>query len=218
MDFTISGNGLSMLEVDLDAGERLIVTESCLVSMESDLHRRRSFMGGYFKRAWSLLCLYHSVPTLRLKNLTESSRHVMLTHPLPGELRAIHLANEKICLDAHALIARYGGVRLSMRWAGVGAVLAGLKPFHLVAKGTGVVWVGAYGGLLERQFDGEVTLDIQHLVAFEPQVSIQHRPASGILSWLMRRGGRVTRAKGCGKIMLRARSITALANRLNRNV
>lgn len=139
----------------------------------------------------------------------------MLTHPLPGELRSIHLKNETICVDPHALIARYGGIKVGLRWSGFSALIAKQKPFNLAIKGTGIIWIGAYGGLLEKQVNGEYALDANHLVAYEPGVSVRYVPAGGIIAGLFRGEGFLTRAAGNGKVILQTKSVCGLGNRLN---
>lgn len=215
MHYNISGNGFSMLEIDLEPGESLIANAASLVSIEADVKYTRSRLGGLFRHFWVKLCLKRPIAILRLKNLTESTRHIMLTHPLPGELRSIHLKDETMCLDPHALIARFGGVKVSLRWAGIAALMAKRKPFDLVVKGTGVIWIGAYGGLLEKQVDGEYALDTHHLIAHDASIAVRHVPAGGIIAGWLRGEGFITRAAGRGKVILQTKSIYGLGSRLN---
>lgn len=215
MNYNISGNGFSMLEIDLEPNERLFVSEASLVSIEADVEYSRSFLGGLFKRIWIASWLKQEVPILRLRNLTESTRHIMLTHPLPGELRSVHLHDESICIDPHALVARYGSIKIVWRWAGWRALLAKQKPFNLLVKGTGIVWIGAYGGLLEKQIDGEYTLDTHHLIAYQPSVSVSYQPAGGFVSGLVRGEGFVTRVVGHGSVTLQTKSVIGLGKHLN---
>lgn len=215
MDYNISGDGFSMLEIDLEPGEVLIANAASLVSIEADVKCSRSFLGGLLRHVWVKVCLKRPIAILRLKNLTESTRHIMLTHPLPGELRSIHLKEEAIRLDPHALIARYGGVKVGLRWAGIAALLAKRKPFDLVVKGTGVIWIGAYGGLSEKRVDGEYALDTHHLVAHEAGVSVRHIPAGGFIAGWLRGEGFITRATGSGKLILQTKSVYGLGDRLN---
>lgn len=210
MDYKIIGVGASMLEIDLDTDERLVATEACVVAVESDLFRRRSVIGGGFYRLWRTLCLPQHILTLRLKNQTESGRHILLTHPHPGELRAIKLNSEKMCIAPEALIARFGAVGLTMRWAGVGALLAGRKPFDLVAKGSGIIWIGACGSVQEIKVDGHCDVDTDRLLVFSASLRKHYRARRGKLFGI-RRDGSKTRIEGKGLVLLSARPLSTLA-------
>lgn len=214
MNYNISGNGFSMLEIDIEPGERLFVTEASLVSIEADVEYSRSSLGGLFKRIWFTTWLKQEVLILRLRNMTESTRHIMLTHPLPGELRSIHLHNQSMCIDPQAMVAHFGSIKISLRWAGWRALLANQKPFNLLAKGTGVIWIGAYGGLLEKQIDGEYTLDTHHLIAYQPSVSVNYQPAGGFVSGLLRGEGFITKVVGYGHVTLQTKSVIGLGKHL----
>jgi len=102
-----------------------------------------------------------------------------------------------------------------MRWAGLVSGIAREGFFKLTVSGTGTLWYGAYGEMLERQVEGEYIVDTSHLVAYEPQMKLKLQLAGGIFSSLFGGEGFVTRVEGKGKIVIQTRSLSGLANWLN---
>ncbi|MEJ2065071.1 MAG: TIGR00266 family protein [Reinekea sp.] len=102
-----------------------------------------------------------------------------------------------------------------MRWAGFVSFIAREGLFKLQVTGSGKVWYGAYGALLEKEIDGEYIVDTSHLVAYEPGVKLKLQLAGGIFSSFFGGEGLVTRVTGKGKIIVQTRSISGLAGWLN---
>ncbi|NDA67243.1 MAG: TIGR00266 family protein, partial [Verrucomicrobia bacterium] len=140
---------------------------------------------------------------------------VTLVQPTPGNMREVQLNNETICLQPGAYIASTPGLKLGVKWAGLvsGFEMEGL--FRLLVSGTGTLWYGAYGELLERQVTGEYLVDTGHLVAYEPQMKLKLQLAGGIFSSFFGGEGFVTRVEGNGKIIIQTRSLGGLAAWLN---
>ena len=84
-----------------------------------------------------------------------------------------------------------------------------------MVSGTGKVWYGAYGALLERDLDGETIVDTSHLVAYSPGISLKLQLAGGIFSSFFGGEGLVTRVTGKGKIVIQTRSLSGLVSWLN---
>jgi uncharacterized protein (TIGR00266 family) len=87
--------------------------------------------------------------------------------------------------------------------------------FKLAVSGTGTLWYGAYGGLLEKQIKGQYIVDTSHLVAYEPHMKLKVQLAGGIFSSVFGGEGLVTRVEGSGKITIQTRSLDGLKNWLN---
>lgn len=114
-----------------------------------------------------------------------------------------------------AFLARTSGVEMGLEWAGLVSFIAREGLFRLKFSGTGDVFYGAYGALLEREIDGEYIVDSSHLVAYEPGIKLKLQLAGGIFASFFGGEGLVTRVQGKGKIIIQSRSITGLAGWLN---
>ena len=84
-----------------------------------------------------------------------------------------------------------------------------------MVSGTGTLWYGAYGGLLEKEIDGQYIVDTSHLVAYEPEMKLKIQLAGGVFSSFFGGEGLVTRVEGKGKIVIQTRSLSGLAGWLN---
>ena len=87
--------------------------------------------------------------------------------------------------------------------------------FRLVLSGTGTVWFGAYGGIMEKQVQGEYIVDTNHLVAYEPGLKMKLQLSGGIFSSIFSGEGLVTRLEGKGKAYIQTRSLSGLAGWIN---
>ena len=130
-------------------------------------------------------------------------------------MREIQLNNESLFLQPGAFVACTAGVNLGLRFAGLVSWIAREGLFRLVVSGTGTVWVGAFGALLDREVDGELIVDTGHLVAYPPGIKLKLQLASGIFSSIFGGEGLVTRVNGQGKIIIQTRSIGGLAGWIN---
>jgi uncharacterized protein (TIGR00266 family) len=107
------------------------------------------------------------------------------------------------------------GLKLGVKWAGIRSWFAREGLFKLSVSGTGTLWYGAYGGLIEMQVDGEYLVDTSHLVAYEPQMQLRVQLAGGLFSSFFGGEGFITRVVGHGKIIIQTRSISGLASWIN---
>ncbi|MFT6389877.1 MAG: hypothetical protein ACJAUP_003272 [Cellvibrionaceae bacterium] len=205
----------SYIDIDLDPDETIVTESDAMSSMDADVDLSAAFNGGFIR---GMLKKYLGGETLfisRFSNNTESTRRVTLVQPTPGEIRCIELNNNEFNLQPGAFLACTDGIKLGLRWAGLTSFIAREGLFKLTVNGTGKVWYGAYGALIEKEIDGEYIVDTSHLVAYEPGVTLKFQLAGGLFSSLFGGEGLVTRVQGKGKIIVQSRSITGLASWLN---
>lgn len=216
MKTTIQGApSFAYLHVDLDPGESVVAESDAMSSMAADLAMKATLNGGFFSGLAKKFLAGESLFINTFTNNTTGPRRVTLVQTTPGNMREVQLNGETLCLQPGAYIASTPGLKLGVKWAGLvsGFELEGL--FRLTVTGTGTLWYGAYGELLERQVEGEYLVDTGHLVAYEPQMKLKLQLAGGIFSSFFGGEGFVTRVEGKGKIMIQTRSIGGLANWLN---
>ena len=203
------------LDVELAPGETIIAEPDAMSSMAADLDLDAKFNGGFFK---GLLRKYLGGESLFINHFSNNSngpRRLTLVQSTPGALRCIELNGNSFCLQPGAFLASTPDVKIGLRWAGFTSLIAREGLFKLEVSGTGKVWYGAYGELLEREIDGEHIVDSGHLVGYEPQMQLKLQLAGGIFSSLFGGEGLVTRVEGKGKIIIQTRSLTGLAGWLN---
>ena len=209
------GAAFSYLDIDLEPGEFITTESDAMSSMHSDIDLTAQFNGGLIR---GLLKKYLGGETLfisKFSNNTSGTRRVTLVQPTPGEIRCVSLNDDSFYLQPGAFLAATDGIKLGMHWAGIVSFIAREGLFRLVVSGTGNVWYGAYGALLEREVDGECIVDTSHLVAYEPSISLKLQLAGGLFSSFFGGEGLVTRVVGKGKIVIQTRSVPGLSSWLN---
>lgn len=209
------GQAFSYLEVTLAPGETLITESDAMSTMDAALDLQAKFNGGFIK---GLLRKYLGGESLFINhftNNTNSERRMTVVQGTPGEVRHVQLNDDTFYVQPSAFLACKPGVKLGLEWAGLVSFIAREGLFRLKLSGTGDVFYGAYGALLEREIDGEYIVDTSHLVAYEPGIKLKLQLAGGIFSSLFGGEGLVTRVEGKGKIIIQTRSITGLAGWLN---
>ena len=81
----------------------------------------------------------------------------------------------------------------------------------LRASGTGDLLFNAYGAVVERQVDGELTVDTGHLAAFEPTLDYSIGTLGGVKQTLFSGEGLVLRFRGQGTVWLQSRTLVGTA-------
>lgn len=209
------GSAFGYLDVDLAPGETITAEADAMASMAASLDMRTRLNGGFFV---ALLRKFLGGETFfinRFNNPTQRALRLTLTQGYPGAMRCVELNNSALCLQPGAFIAATEGVRIGLRWAGLISWIAREGLFKIVIEGTGKVWYGAYGALLEREVDGEFIVDTAHLVAYDPRLKLKLQLAGGLFSSVFGGEGLVTRLEGRGKVVIQSRSLSGLTAWLN---
>lgn len=216
MKTTIDGApSFAYLHVDLDPGESIIAESDAMAGMSADLGMKASLNGGFFSGLAKKFFAGESLFINTFTNHTSGPRRVTLVQATPGNMTEVHLNDETLCLQPGAYIASTPSLKLGVKWAGLVSGFETEGLFRLTVSGTGTLWYGAYGEMLERQVAGEYLVDSGHLVAYEPQMKLKLQLAGGLFSSFFGGEGFVTRVEGKGKIVIQTRSIGGLANWLN---
>jgi len=216
MNTTIEGRpAFAHMHVDLEPGESIIAEADAMASMSADLDMDAKFNGGFFSGLCKKFLGGESLFINVFTNNSVGTRRVTLVQPTPGDMAAIELQGNSLCLQPGAYIASTPGVKLGLRWAGFTSLIAREGLFKLVVSGHGTVWYGSYGAMIERAVDGEFIVDSSHLVTYEPQLKLKVQLAGGIFSSFFGGEGLVTRVNGRGNIVIQTRSISGLKSWLN---
>lgn len=209
------GDAFSFVDVALAPGEKIVAEADAMSSMSADLDLKARFNGGFFVALMRRLLVGETLFVSHFSNNTSGERRLVLVQPTPGSVRCLELDNETFYLQPGAFLAYAGNVTLGVRFAGLVSWLQREGLFRIVVSGTGKVWYGAYGALLDKEIDGEYIVDTSHLVGYSPGISLKLQLAGGIFSSLFGGEGLVTRVQGKGRIVIQTRSLSGLADWIN---
>ncbi|MCK5802388.1 MAG: TIGR00266 family protein [Lentisphaeria bacterium] len=203
------------IETVLEPGETLVAESDAMTSMAADLDVKAEFNGGFVSGLCKKFLGGESLFVNRFTNNTNGPRSLTLTQGTPGDIREVDLDGGSIYLQPGAYIASTPGLKLGVGYAGIGSFIGREGLFRLQVSGTGRLWFGAYGALLDKEIQGEYIVDTSHLVAYEPGMSLHVQMAGGIISSVFSGEGLVTRVEGTGRIVIQSRSMSGLVSWLN---
>jgi uncharacterized protein (TIGR00266 family) len=203
------------IHLELNPGETVIAEPDAMASMDVDIDIKPKFNGGFFKGLLKKFLGDESLFINEFTNVSNSTKKITLVQSTPGDIREIDLNNSSYCLQPGAFIACTPGINLGVRYAGIASFIAREGLFKLEVSGTGKVFYGAYGGIIEKQVQGEYIVDSGHLVGYEPHMQLKLKLAGGIISSFTSGEGIVTKVIGNGKIQIQSRSLEGLASWVN---
>jgi uncharacterized protein (TIGR00266 family) len=229
VDYTIVGDDMQMVQVELDHGETVIAEAGAMTYMEQDIQFEvrmgdgaeadQGLIGKLFsagKRAMTGESLFIT----HFTNQGRAKRHVAFAAPYPGKIIAMDLAKlggEVLCQKDSFLCAAFG-TKLDIafqRRFGVG--FFGGEGFILQRlQGDGMAFVHASGTIIERQLQGEtLRVDTGCLVAFEPGVNYSIEQAGNLKSMMFGGEGMfLATLSGYGKVWLQSLPFSRLADRI----
>ena len=219
MKINIEGKPVfSYLVVELEPGETFVAESDAMSSMSAELDMEAKFNGGFFPAVVKKIFGGESLFVNYFTNNTTKILTLHLTQATPGDVVIKELNNESYCLEGGAFIASDPTIKLGVRWAGLGSFIGGEGLFKLIVSGTGKIAFGAYGGLIEKEINGEYIVDSGHLVGYENTMKLKPQLAGGIFSSFFGGEGFVTRIEGKGKVYLQSRNVSGLASWVNRHL
>ena len=209
------GPAFAHVHVDLEPGESIVAESDAMASMSADLDLNTRLNGGFFSGLAKKYLGGESLFINEFTNSTSGPRRVTLVPATPGDVSAIQLNGNSLCLQPGAYLMSTPGIKLGLKWAGFASLIGREGLFKLIVSGTGTVWYGAYGALMECAVDGEFIVDTSHLVTYEPQLKLKVQLAGGLFSSFFGGEGLVTRIVGKGNIVVQTRSLQGLKSWLN---
>jgi uncharacterized protein (TIGR00266 family) len=216
MKATIEGRpSFAYLHILINPGESIVAESDAMSSMSADLDMVTKLNGGFFSGLCKKYLGGESLFINHFTNNTDGQRRITLVQATPGDIGKLELNGNSYCLQPGAYVASTPGVKLGLKWAGIASFIGREGLFKLVVSGTGSVWYGAYGALLDRDVDGEFIVDTSHLVTYEPQLKLKTQLAGGLLTSFFSGEGLVTRVQGKGRISIQTRSLQGLRSWLN---
>lgn len=208
-------DAFAYIDVELDPGEGITAEPDAMSSMSADLDLKARFNGGFFTGLMRKWLGGESLFISHFSNNTNGPRRLTLVQPTPGSIRMRELANDCFYLQPGAYLASTDGLKVGVGFAGFVSWIAGEGLFRIVVRGSGKLWYGAYGALLDKEIDGEYIVDTSHLVAYPPGITLKLQLAGGLFSSFFGGEGLVTRIVGRGRIVIQTRSVSGLASWIN---
>ena len=229
VDYTIIGDDMQMVQVELDPDETVIAEAGAMNYMEPDIvfearmgdgsEAESGIMGKLFgagKRALT----GESIFMTHFSNQGGVKRHVAFAAPYPGKIIPMDLGRmggEILCQKDAFLCAAYGtrvGIAFQRR---LGAGFFGGEGFILQRlQGDGMVFVHASGTIVERQLQGEtLRVDTGCLVAFESTIDYNIERAGNLKSMFF--GGEglfLATLSGHGRVWIQSLPFSRLADRI----
>ena len=229
VDYTIIGDDMQMVQVELDPGETVIAEAGAMNYMEPDIvfearmgdgsEAESGIMGKLFgagKRALT----GESVFMTHFSNQGGVKRHVAFAAPYPGKIVPMDLGKMggEILCQKDAFLCAASGTRVGIAFQRrLGAGFFGGEGFILQRlQGDGMVFVHASGTIVERQLQGEtLRVDTGCLVAFESSVDYNIERAGNLKSMFF--GGEglfLATLSGHGRVWIQSLPFSRLADRI----
>ena len=136
---------------------------------------------------------------------------VLLAPPLPGDMKALELADEALLVQSGSYVASSGTIAVDTKFGGAKTFFASEGLFLLKCTGRGTLLLSSYGAIHERVLAAgeKFTVDTGHLVAFPENIGFVVRAVGGLKSTLFSGEGLVVDLTGPGRVLMQTRSSDA---------
>jgi uncharacterized protein (TIGR00266 family) len=229
VDYTIIGDDMQMVQVELDPGETVIAEAGAMNYMEPDIEfearmgdgsEAESGLIGKLFGAGKRALTGESVFMTHFSNRGSVKRHVAFAAPYPGKIIPMDLGKMggEILCQKDAFLCAASGTRVGIAFQRrLGAGFFGGEGFILQSlQGDGMVFVHASGTIVERHIQGEtLRVDTGCLVAFESTVDYSIERAGNLKSMFF--GGEglfLATLGGHGRVWMQSLPFSRLADRI----
>ncbi len=220
IDFTIYGDDLQMVEVELDPGEGVRAEAGTMLYMEKGVKMQTGTGGGIFKGLQRVVTGESFFITSFLNN-AQNKKRVAFAAPYPGRIVPLDLdqLGGRFLCQKDSFLCAASGIEIEIAFSKkIGAGLFGGEGFILQRLvGDGRVFVHAGGTIIEKDLQAEEILNVDTgcLVAFAPSVDYDIDFVGGFSNALF--GGEglfLARLTGPGKVYLQSLPLSRLADRI----
>jgi uncharacterized protein (TIGR00266 family) len=212
MDYEFSHRpSFTHLTVSLQQGESIIAEPGAMVGHSKTVDvKTETSRDGLLSSATSMLggeSMFTNTFVAR-----DGSGQVTLAPPTPGDVMAHEVHGETLYSTDGAFLAGAEGIDIDSEIGGVKSILgeAGVTPLAL--KGTGTVFIDAYGGVerLELAAGESYVLDNEHLIAWDDTIEYATRRVGDLKSTLLSGEGLVFEFTGPGTAWYQTRDMNSL--------
>ena len=229
VDFTIYGDDMQMVEIELDSGETVIAEAGAMNYMEEGIdfevkmgdgsHPDKGFMGKIFDAGKRVLT-GESIFLTHFTHRGSGKSHVTFAAPYPGKIIPLDMSDiggEVICQKDAFLCAALGTEVTIAFNRRLGAGFFGGEGFILQRlRGDGRAFLHAGGTIVEKELKGEkLRVDTGCLVGFTPTVQYDIQRAGNLKSMFFGGEGMfLATLQGYGKVWLQSLPFSRLADRI----
>ena len=229
VDYTIIGDDMQMVQVELDPGETVIAEAGAMNYMEPDIEfearmgdgsEAESGLIGKLFGAGKRALTGESVFMTHFSNRGSVKRHVAFAAPYPGKIIPMDLGKMggAILCQKDAFLCAASGTRVGIAFQRrLGAGFFGGEGFILQSlQGDGMVFVHASGTIVERHIQAEtLRVDTGCLVAFESTVDYSIERAGNLKSMFFGGDGLfLATLGGHGRVWMQSLPFSRLADRI----
>lgn len=230
IDYRILGEGVQLVEIELDPGETVIAEAGAMLYMEDGIFFTAKMGDGTNPRAGlfdkllsagSRVITGESLFITHFTNQGYGRKKVAFSAPYPGTIVPLDLKElgGRIIVQKDAFLCAALGTKVSITFnRKLGSGFFGGEGFILqTLQGDGKAFVHAGGAVIERQLTNEVLrVDTGCIVGFEPQVEYSIEQSGSLRSMVF--GGEgifLATLRGTGKVWLQSMPIGKLISRLS---
>ena len=211
MKFDIKGNpSYGEVDVKLGPGEVFLIEPGAMSRMSSNMKSSFQRQEDYFPQCFAK-CLEVKIFFLG-KYSHENGGTLTFAPSIPGAVEHYNLSNNRLNIMAGSFLACTPGIDIKAKFGGLKALFSGEGAFLLEASGNGDLFFNSFGGIIEKEINGEFIVDTGHVVGFEPTLNYK---ISGMGNWkstMLSGEGLVMTFNGTGKIYLQTRTIDGIAS------
>lgn len=230
IEYTIQGDDMQFVEIELDPGEAAVAEAGGMMYMEDGIEMETVFGEGSQKNdgfigalmgAGKRLITGESLFMTVFLNKGQDKRRVAFGAPYPGKIVPVHLKElgGELIAQRDSFLAAARGVSIGIAFQKkIGVGLFGGEGFIMQRlQGDGYAFMHAGGMLTERELKAGETLrvDTGCIVAFQPSVSYDIKYTGSIKTAIF--GGEglfFATLQGPGKVWLQSLPFSRLANRI----
>lgn len=214
MKFDISGNpDYGDLTVAMEPGDSVWAESGAMSRMSSHLELKTRLVGGFIQAA---IRKFAGGESLFVAEYTaEQLGFVGLSPAIPGSIMHREMTGETFMLTAGSFLACTPGMQLQPRFGGMRSFFSGEGVVLIEVSGTGDLFYNAFGGVVEKEIDGELTVDTGHVVAWDSSLDYTIGGMGGMKQTLFSGEGLVMKFSGRGRLVLQTRHLSGLAGWLS---
>lgn len=220
IDFTIHGDDIQVVEVELDPGEAVRAEAGAMLYMEQGVDMQTTTGGGLLK-GFKRMITGESFFITTFTNNANVKRKMAFAAPYPGKIIPINPSRfgGKFYCQKDGFLCAAQGIEINIAFTKkIGAGLFGGEGFILQAlSGDGNTFIHAGGTIIERRLSSgeQLRVDTGCLVAFEPTIDYDIKFIGGFRNSLF--GGEglfYAQLTGPGLVYLQSLPFSRMADRI----
>jgi len=210
----------SVLVFNLEKGEKIIAEKGAMMYMSDKLKVTTAGRKGGRWRGVQTSVLGNEAYFVNTYHAEDGDEEVGFIGPSFGDIHCIDVDESPVILQKGSYLANTDGVLLDTKWQGLKGYLSERNLVMLLAKGTGTIWVNAFGGIIEKRLaDGEnLKVDTGYLVGWDESMEYVIERIGGLKTTILSGEGIITKLTGPGRVFMQTRRYGMLIRSLRRSL